>query len=325
MGGMAPQRTIPHPYGGNSSPRKLDRLLADLAARQHGVVARRQLLEAGAGPRAIELRLERGRLHSIHAGVYAVGHSLLSLKGRWMAAVLAGGARAVLSHRSAAALWEIRPFAGARVAVIVWPRRHPRALLDFHGIPVPDDEVTEVDGIPTTAPARTLFDLASVLGLTALERAIDQAEIRRLFGLLSLEDLLDRHPGARGSRALKAILAAKRIGVDVARSELEERFLAFLDKHKLSRPRVNMLVETPGGGHLEVDCAWPDQRLVVELDGHATHGTARGYERDRARDRALAAAGWRVVRITWRQLHEEPIPLAVDLRSLLAAAESLKE
>ncbi len=237
-----------------------------------------------------------------------------------MAAVLAGGARAVLSH-SAAALWEIRPFAGARVAVIVWPRRHPRALLDFHGIPVPDDEVTEVDGIPTTAPARTLFDLASVLGLTALERAIDQAEIRCLFGLLSLEDLLDRHPGARGSRALKAILAAKRIGVDVARSELEERFLAFLDKHELSRPRVNMLVETPGGGHLEVDCAWPDQRLFVELDGHATHGTARGYERDRA----LAAAGWRVVRITWRQLHEEPIPLAVDLRSLLAAAESLKE
>jgi len=139
---MAPQRTISPRYRGKSSPHYLDRLLADLAGRQHGVVARRQLLEAGAGPRAVELRLERGRLHSVHAGVYAVGHRSLSPQGRWMAAVLAGGVRAVLGHRSAAALWGIRPSASARVEVIVWPRRHPRALLDFHGISLPGDEVT---------------------------------------------------------------------------------------------------------------------------------------------------------------------------------------
>lgn len=236
-----------------------------------------------------------------------------------MAAVLAGGVRAVLGHCSAAALWGIRPSASARVEVIVWPRRHPRALLDFHGISLPGDEVTEAEGIPTATPARTLFDLASLLDPPALERVIHQAEIRRLSGLLSLEDLMDPHRGARRTKALRAILAKGRIGADITRSELEDRFLAFLDGAGLARPRLNMLVDA-AGRHLEVDFAWPSQRLIVELDGHATHATARGYEGDRARDRTLAAAGWRVVRVTWRALHEDPTALSSELRSLLVVS-----
>ncbi len=148
---------------------------------------------------------------------------------------------------------------------------------------------------------------------------IHQAEIRRLSGPLSLEDLMDRHPGGPGNKALRAILAKGRIGADITRSELEDRFLAFLDGAGLARPRVNMLVDA-AGRQLEVDCAWPSRRLIVELDGHATHATARGYEGDRARDRALAAAGWRVVRVTWRALHEDPTALSSELRSLLVVS-----
>lgn len=126
---------------------------------------------------------------------------------------------------------------------------------------------------------------------------------------------MDRHPGARGTKALRAILAKGRIGADITRSELEDRFLAFLDGAGLARPRVNMLVDA-AGRQLEVDCAWPSRRLIVELDGHATHATARGYEGDRA----LAAAGWRVVRVTWRALHEDPTALSSELRSLLVVS-----
>lgn len=176
--------------------------------------------------------------------------------------------------------------------------------------------MTEVHGIPVTTLARTLLDLASVLDRQGLERAIHEADARRLTGPLSLEDLLVRHRHARGACALTRILAAGHAGADVTRSELEDRFLAFLDAGGLPRPRVNTMIEATRC-RLEVDCAWPDHRLVVELDGHATHATRRAFERDRARDRALATAGWRVVRLTWRQLHEEGEAIAADLCTLL--------
>ncbi|MEA2390075.1 MAG: hypothetical protein QOK31_184 [Solirubrobacteraceae bacterium] len=232
-----------------------------------------------------------------------------------MAAVLAAGPGAVLSHRSAAALWSLRRYDGTPEAT-VWPRRRSRAGLRLHAAALPADEVTEHDGIPVTTPARTLLDLASILDPSAFERALHEAEVQRLHGPLSLVDLLTRHAGARGTGALRKALNRALIGIDITRSELEHRFLAFLDDQKLPRPRSNAILPLTDRT-IEADCVWTPARLIVELDGHATHSTRRGFERDRARDRALQAVGWRVVRITWRQLHDDPSAVARDLRALL--------
>jgi hypothetical protein len=182
---------------------------------------------------------------------------------------------------------------------------------------VASDEITTVRAIPVTTVPRTLLDLAGVVGRRHVERAVHEAEVRRLTDPLSLDDLVARHPGRRGIAMIRAILAAGRIGATVTRSELEDRFLAFLDRFCLPRPQVNESLRVRDGW-IEGDCVWHTQRLIAELDGRATHATDRAFERDRARDRALNAAGWRVVRITWRQLHDEADALAADLRILLS-------
>jgi very-short-patch-repair endonuclease len=168
-----------------------------------------------------------------------------------------------------------------------------------------------VDGIPLTSPPRTLLDLASLIPHRQLDRVLDEAEVLRLTDPLSVADLIDRYPRRAGAAALTRVLEVRTIGTDVTRSELERRFLAFLDDQRLPRPRVNQVIEG-----FEVDCSWPEHRLIVELDGRATHGMTAAFERDRARDRILQAAGWRVIRVTWRQLHRQPTAVASDLRTL---------
>jgi hypothetical protein len=285
-----------------------------LARRQHGVVARAQLREVGLGEKAIELRLARGRLHSLYRGVYAVGHLVLADHGWWMAAVLAGGAGAVLSHRSAAALWGIRASHGGASEVTIDRQLRPRPRLRFHRSYLPPDEVAIHDGIPVTTYPRTLLDLAGVLSRGQLDRAINEAEIRRLWDPLSLADLLARHPRRPGAAALRAVIDEGRART---RSELEDRFIDFLGVANLPRPTTNLPLRL-GGRWIEADCVWRKQRLIVELDGHASHHTRAAFEDDRARDRALTIAGWRVIRITWRQLRGEPAALARDLRRALA-------
>jgi very-short-patch-repair endonuclease len=280
------------------------------------VVARAQLRELGFGRRAIGHRLESGRLHRVHRAVYAVGHRLLSPDGRWMAAVLAGGSGAVLSHRSAAALWRIRSTARPRVEITV-PRGHrSRPGIDVHHSSIPPDEVTGVRGIPVTTVPPTLIDLAAVVDGEQVVRAAREAEVLRLCDLLSLEDLTARHPRRPGKGAIKAALAAGGLGSRVTRSELEGRFARFLKHAGLPPAEVNARVAL-GGRELEVDYLWRERRLVVELDGHAAHGTRAAFERDRLRDRRLQAAGWRVIRLTWGQLDEAPGAVASDLRALL--------
>ena len=133
---------------------------------------------------------------------------------------------------------------------------------------------------------------------------------------LSIPALLDRYPRRRGTAAIRAILAESRVGAGVTKSELEERFLRFLADWGLPRPEPNVSIALRGG-FVEADCVWRSLRVIVELDGRAVHGTAKAFERDRARDRALGAAGWRVIRITWRQLSEDPGELAEDLGAML--------
>jgi hypothetical protein len=316
---MADDPALDPVIGGQLQGGRVDRAVADLAGAQHGVVARRQLLALGLGNGAVDHRVECGRLLAIHRGVYTVGHPALSVEGRWMAAVLACGLGAVLSHRSAAALWGMRSTSRTRAEVTVRRYLHARPGIQCHYSDLPFDEVTTLRGIPVTTPARTLLDLAAVLDRRRVERAANEAEIRRLADTLSLEDLVVRHPRRAGLATIRAILEAGAIGAAVTRSELEDRFLEFLDGAGLTRPQVNAALRLRERW-VEADCLWHPQRLVVELDGHATHRTAAAYEADRRRDRALSAAGWRVVRVTWRQLHGEPEALAADLRTLLARA-----
>jgi very-short-patch-repair endonuclease len=232
-----------------------------------------------------------------------------------MAAVLAGGPGAVLSHGSAAAHWGIRPD-NPSIQVTSARRRRSRRGLSFYRSYLPQDEVTTHGGIPVTTVPRTLFDLAAVVAPGQLNRAVNEAEIRRLWDSLSLNDLLIRHPRRPGAAALRAVLATP--GANITRSELEDRFLELLRRARLPLPETNVSLEV-NGVWIEADCIWREQRLIVEVDGHATHATRSAFESDRARDRTLVAAGWRVMRVTWRQVHDEPAALTQDVRASLAA------
>ena len=287
----------------------IDGVIAALANEQHGVVARRELLAVGVAAHAIEYRLRERRLHRIHHGVYAVGHRTLTREARWLAAVLAAGPVAVLSHRAAAALHGIRPFDGLEVTV---PAYRARRGITVYTSSLPKDEITTVSGIPVTGSSRTLLDLAAVLRPYQLERAINEAEVRRLHDALALPDLIARYPRRKGVAAINAILERD---VAFTRSDLEAFGRQFIREQRLPPARHNFVVLGD-----ECDCVWSDQRLILKVDGRATHDTAAAFERDRERDRILGAAGWHVVRVTWRQLHERPEAIAADLRTMLAAA-----
>jgi very-short-patch-repair endonuclease len=270
------------------------------------------------GRRAIDHRLQIGRLHLVHRGVYAVGHAGLAREGRLMAAVLAGREGAVLSHRSAAALWGVGPDRGAAFEITVPVTRRARPGIVQHHSPIRPDELTTVMRIPVTTVPRTLLDLAAVVDRRQLRRAVDEAEVLRLWDAVSLAEVIERYPGRRGVAALRSVLADGMIGATVTRSELELRFLEFLASARLPAVQANVPLDLRGH-RIEADFLWPHQHLIVELDGHATHATRAGFERDRERDRLLHTAGWRVIRITWRQLHDDPRAVAHDLRTLLAA------
>jgi very-short-patch-repair endonuclease len=311
---MADESAIDRDIRGRMHSRAVDAAIAVLADGQHGVVTRAQLVAGGLGRDAIDWRVRRGRLHVVHRGVYAVGRRRLTRRGHWMAAVLAAGPSAVLSHRAAAALWDLRASERSRCEVST-PRWCRRPGIDVHRARLEPDEITEVDGIPVTSLARTLLDLAAVLPRSQLERATERAEALRLTDVVPLDALLERHRGHRGTAPLREIVKGK-MQPALTRSELEDRFLTFLDAHSLPRPEVNADLHLDGRW-FEADFLWRDQRLIVELDGHQTHGTRAAFERDRERDRMLQVHGWRIVRITWRHLHNDPGGVAADLARLL--------
>jgi hypothetical protein len=262
---------------------------------------------------AIQHRLTHGRLRSLHRGVYVVGHSNLTWKGRWMAAVLAAGRDAVLSHRAAATLLELHRSRYVEVT-LERPRRQFRGVR-VHQLPLPPDEVTTISGIPVTGLSRTLFDLAAVVRSDVFERALHEAELQGRSDRLSLPDLLDRYPRRHGAKVVTEVLAR---GATLTRSELESRFRSFLLDAGVPEPEFNawLLVN---GRWIECDCVWREGRAIIELDGRATHGTAAAFERDRVRDRELTALGWRLARVTWRQLRDDPEALAYDLRAILSS------
>jgi hypothetical protein len=294
---------------------EVDWVIAELAERQHGVVALRQLMAAGLTGKSVESRLRRGRLHAIHRGVYAVGHRVVGADGLRLAATLAAGSDAVLSHYSAAQLWGLRLSPRSRHDVTVPRQVRSRQAIRVHQALLPPDEVTTVRGIPVTSVPRTILDIAATARQREVARLIHEAEVKRLWDALSLWDLLARYPRRPGTRAVRSALAERDLGVP--KNVFEDAFLSFLDRYGLPQPETNVWLAV--GGHMyEIDCLWRAKRLVVELDGRGAHDTARAFERDRAKDRRLIVAGWRPMRLTWRQLQREPRQLARDLASLIS-------
>jgi hypothetical protein len=296
----------------------LDKAISGLANKQHGVLSLAQLRGLGLSDSGTRNRFIAGRLHRVHRGVYAVGHSVLSVEGRWMAAVLSCGEGAVLSHRSAAQLWDLRRAGGSTIDVTVLRGcGRSRGNIRVHEVrSLAGSDVTSVRGIPCTTVPRTLLDLADVLDRQRLERAIAQTEVMGVFDLTALNDALERACGRRGSAKLRAVLDGYEEGTALTQSELEELMLAICMTIGADRPRVNYWIVLQGGSVL-VDFCWPDRRLVVEVDGRRFHGSRRAFERDREHDQRLTLAGYRVVRFTWRQITREPKKLGTRLAELL--------
>jgi very-short-patch-repair endonuclease len=238
-----------------------------------------------------------------------------------MAAVLACGEGAVLSHWSAAALWRIRPNRREWIDVTSPSKSNSIGAIKRHCRLFPPDEVTVEDGIPVTTVPRTILDLAAVSPAEVVESAIKEAEYLRHYDPLSLADLVARYPGRRGVGRVHTALARHREEPGGRRrSPLEERFVPFLRRHHLPIPRLNAWIDL-GGKRYQVDCLWPGTHQIVELDGWQGHGTKSAFHEDRSRDRRLRVAGYSVTRISWSQLDDEPTAIAADLRTLLDGAE----
>jgi hypothetical protein len=275
----------------------LDRAVAELASGQHGVVTRAQLLKVGSTADVVEHRLRLGRLIVVYRGVYAVGHLPPSPHAKAMAAVLACGPTAVLSHRSAGALYGLIRHNGP--PDVTAATKHAIRGVRVHRSRHIDRTVHY--GIPVTTPARTLVDLAGLLDHTSVTRAVNEARLRLLLRDDELVATVNNSPG-RTTRGLMPTHAP-------TRSVFEDAFLAFVDRYDLPRPEVNRVIH----GY-EVDVLWRPQRLVAELDGR-WHEFA--FEADREKDAHLLAHGLSTIRITWRRLTDTPAAEARRLRALL--------
>jgi very-short-patch-repair endonuclease len=291
-----------HEIRASGQPGRL--LIPDLAAAQHGVVARWQLAQLGLGRGAIAHHLKARRLHRVHEGVYAAGYPKLTPRGHWMAAVLAGGVDALLGHRSNAALRGYLPDGRTVIDVTVPGRagRRHRGVLRFHQPrALHPDDIAVQDGIPCTSVALMLLEVAETAAFRHLERAFEAAERERQLDMGKLRELMDRSSGRPGLRPLNLLLERFREPAPHVRSKLERRFFDLCRARGVELPETNAWI-----GELEVDMLWRDRRIVVELDGWDTHRTRQAFERDRARDVRLQVMGYRVLRFTWRQLEAEP-------------------
>jgi hypothetical protein len=288
--------------------------LAELAEKQHGVVSIRQLLgPLGYSQSAVQRAAAGGRLHRIHRGVYAVGYPRVSKTGLCLAAVLASGPGAVLSHLSAAWLWEISKRSPAPFEVTGPQPRRPRPPIRLHharNLPAEDRYV--IDNVPVTALARTYLDLAPTVSRRNLDRALEGGEQRGLFDLGPIEAVLARNAGHPGAGRLRRALGIYR-PLNVLRSGLEARFLGRVRGAGLPEPSTNINI----GGY-ELDVYWPRERFVVELDVYETHGTHAAFENDRLRQEDLLLLGIGMTRVTGPRFDREPTRVIERVARLLA-------
>jgi very-short-patch-repair endonuclease len=320
--GAANRRTVKrHPMSATDpvlDQAELEARLHELASGQHGVVTRGQLIEAGVASSWIDRRVRSHRLRPLHRGVYQVG-PVRGPHWREMAAVLASGSSAVLCRRSAAGMQELLPPQPRDQPVQVYVGESPRlrpGIRTYRTTSLGSDEVTELQGIPITTPARTLLDLAADSPLRELRRALAWARRRKAVDPSELLQMLRRHPRRRGVGHLRRLIEAG-AEADFTRSEAEERLLELVRKADLPRPLVNVRLKG-----FEVDLLWRRHRLVVEVDGFDFHSSRSAFEGDRRRDARLGAAGYQVLRVTWRHLEQEPEAVLVRLAQALARSSA---
>lgn len=286
-------------------------VVAALGRRQHGVVARRQLLAQGVSSSAISRMVSSGWLVAVHRGIYRVAGHPVGPHGQWMAAVLAGGAEAFLSHRSAAELWKLLEPIEGPVHITAEHGRRQLGGIRFHWSRHLGRPAT-VHGIPVATIPQTLLDLAEVVSPTQLRHAFDEADRRDQLRRRELTVLCERTRGRRGLGALRALLHEPPIPLADARSNLEEQFLRYCRDRGLPIPAMNV----PVAGY-EVDCVWPDHLVVLELDSWTHHADREAFETDRKRDAAIQVAGYRILRVTHRRMHREGDQLEAEIRRLV--------
>lgn len=314
---MAPEFHVHPNNSGQRESRALDALIAALAFRQHGVVSREQLRRIGLSKHEIDHRIATKRLHPIHRGVYAVGHRRLSREGRYVAAVLRAGEGAVLSHRAAADVWELRAMKEREIDVTVPTNRRGDEIVVIHqGMLATNDTMTK-DGIRVTKPLRTLLDLATCIDEKELERAVRQAVYLRLTTTASLGEAVSASARGRGMRKMRNALRSVGEAPGLTRSDLEQDFLHFLRRHRLPIPELNVRLCIKDR-RIEADCLWREQRVIIELDGRDAHDSTPAFESDRARDLALQAAGWRTGRVTSHRMRGDGKRLAAEIRALIS-------
>jgi hypothetical protein len=273
---------------------------------------------------AVRKRVARGNLHRIHRAVYAVGHSKLTGRGHWMAAVLACGPNAALSNRSAAGLWGLRPDNRTKSDIsLPSPSARARSAIEVHGsVTLTAEDVTLVDGIPCTTIARTLVDLGDVATRRAVEKAVEQADVLQLFDLNEVERAIERAGPRRGTGLLLSVLDDLH-GPTLTESDLEEAFLTLCRDAALPTPEVNAWMTLPDGTPAKIDFLWRAERLAVETDGGRFHRTRQSRERDAKRDQLLRVMAFEPIRFTGRQVAREPGWVQRCLSELIARRQPL--
>jgi hypothetical protein len=299
-----------------------ERRLARLAGRQHGVVTHRQLAVIGIRGSALTRRVATGRLLRLHRGVYAVGHVQHTREARWIAAVMAAGPGAALSHLDAAALWGIYDARAATIHVTTTTRSARRlpGIRVHRARRLDAADRTVEDRIPVTTVARTLVDLTDLLGHDRLLRAIREAEFLGLLDLDAVDAAIRRAHGRRRLSVLTGAIARHRPG-QIVRDELEHRFLELVHAAGMPEPRTNVEVRT-GRRAYSIDCLWPGDGVAVELDGRAAHARAAAFEEDRERDAALTAIGLRPLRFTWHRVTRKSGDVVAELAATLAQSSA---
>jgi len=301
---------VPRAYRRQDHP---DRLVAELAARQFGVVTTAQVRACGLSRDAIAHRLRTGRFVSQYRGVYAVGHEVLRPVGTRLAAVLACGSEAALSHRAGGRHWSVW-WGSSTLIDVTRPRGHGNgpAGVRLHLGPLEPGDVVVLDGVPVTSLARTTIDIAYGLGDKALRRLIDDVVRHPAYDHRALEAELER--GRPGTRAVRKQLRSRHPDSHRTRSEFEAIALPLLAHHGLPQPEVNVWLPALSN---EVDLLWRRERVVVEWDSRAHHDDDPAFEHDREQSVELITAGYVPLRFTWRQLTQRPDWVAFHIRKAL--------
>ncbi|HEY2477679.1 MAG TPA: type IV toxin-antitoxin system AbiEi family antitoxin domain-containing protein [Solirubrobacterales bacterium] len=295
--------------------------IAHLMVGQNGVVTLGQLEGLGLSRRAIQQRERSGRLHRIHQRVYSLTPWPTTERGKFMAAVLACGPGAVLSHRAAAYLWGLVDSWGEGPIDVTAPNRRGRSpegvAAHRDGSLQPIDKTT-LYGIPCTSVARTLLDFAGTAPEWEVRKAVAQAEVLRILDRQKLRALLRRSRRRRGVARLRLILDTIHPETKRTRSELERLFLEMCSKRAVPEPEVNVWLPAPDGKRYEADFLWRECNLIVEADSRRFHDTDSAFVADRKRQQQLELGGWRVSRCTWEEVEHEPRRLALTVQGLLA-------